>query len=227
MHRVRLNRNQPTATAVYRAVRGVSVRTPRVPGSHPLLKLSDVFVVRHAGSSTRLATARHRLAPGRVAHDEARVLLLNGPRRRKAARARHYESVRPLHYSATHPLPTWVPLCCPGESRGNKTTKLFSKHRHYLNRSASISGIPPKADIGTQPRDVRFVPKADIKDHSVRQARFLKSVSVPRDIFRPSKRGKIHGSRQRRCRIQLANARNSFFCFCHFSGKRVACHGNS
>ena len=25
-----------------------------------------------------------------------------------------------------------------------------------------MSAIPPKADIGTQPRDVRFVPKADI-----------------------------------------------------------------
>src|SRR6516165_8583002 len=25
-----------------------------------------------------------------------------------------------------------------------------------------MSGLPPKADIGTQPRDVRFVPKADI-----------------------------------------------------------------
>jgi len=25
-----------------------------------------------------------------------------------------------------------------------------------------MSALPPKADIGTQPRDVRFVPKADI-----------------------------------------------------------------
>jgi hypothetical protein len=25
-----------------------------------------------------------------------------------------------------------------------------------------MSAVPPKADIGTQPRDVRFVPKADI-----------------------------------------------------------------
>jgi hypothetical protein len=25
-----------------------------------------------------------------------------------------------------------------------------------------MSAFPPKADIGTQPRDVRFVPKADI-----------------------------------------------------------------
>jgi hypothetical protein len=25
-----------------------------------------------------------------------------------------------------------------------------------------MSALPPKADIGTEPRDVRFVPKADI-----------------------------------------------------------------
>ena len=27
-----------------------------------------------------------------------------------------------------------------------------------------MSALPPKADIGTQSRDVRFVPKADIAD---------------------------------------------------------------
>jgi len=34
-----------------------------------------------------------------------------------------------------------------------------------------MSALPPKADVGTQPRDVRFVPKADIRaasfDHLV------------------------------------------------------------
>jgi hypothetical protein len=34
---------------------------------------------------------------------------------------------------------------------------------------AAMSALPPKADIGTQPRDVRFVPKADI--HLVSAAR--------------------------------------------------------
>jgi hypothetical protein len=29
-----------------------------------------------------------------------------------------------------------------------------------------MSALPPKADIGTQSRDVRFVPKADIMRHS-------------------------------------------------------------
>jgi hypothetical protein len=34
--------------------------------------------------------------------------------------------------------------------------------RHFL----SMSALPPKADIETQSRDVRFVPKADIRtDH--------------------------------------------------------------
>jgi hypothetical protein len=34
--------------------------------------------------------------------------------------------------------------------------KLTSEHVRIM------SALPPKADIGTQPRDVRFVPKADI-----------------------------------------------------------------
>jgi hypothetical protein len=63
--------------------------------------------------------------------------------------------------------------------------------------------------------------------NSVRQSCLLKSISVPRDIFRPSKRRKVHGSRQRRYRIELANASNNFLCFFHFSGKAVACNGNS
>ena len=36
--------------------------TPRVPGIHTLPKLSDVLVIRHVSSSTRLPTACHRLA---------------------------------------------------------------------------------------------------------------------------------------------------------------------
>ena len=65
-------------------------------------------------------------------------------------------------------------------------------------------------------------PQADIKGHLLPQPSFLKSVSVPRNIFRPAKRGKFHCSRQLRCRIELANVHNNIFCFCHISGKRVA-----
>jgi len=32
-----------------------------------------------------------------------------------------------------------------------------------LGHVRAMSALPPKADIGTQPRDVRFVPKADIR----------------------------------------------------------------
>jgi hypothetical protein len=31
-----------------------------------------------------------------------------------------------------------------------------------VSSMVAMSALPPKADIGTQPRDVRFVPKADI-----------------------------------------------------------------
>ena len=31
-----------------------------------------------------------------------------------------------------------------------------------VNSLAAMSALPPKADIGTQSRNVRFVPKADI-----------------------------------------------------------------
>src|SRR6516164_5351651 len=40
-------------------------------------------------------------------------------------------------------------------------------HSRNVRSSASApSALPPKADIGTQPRDVRFVPKADIAHRS-------------------------------------------------------------
>jgi hypothetical protein len=34
--------------------------------------------------------------------------------------------------------------------------------KRTLGHVRAMSALPPKADIGTQPRDVRFVPKADI-----------------------------------------------------------------
>jgi len=34
--------------------------------------------------------------------------------------------------------------------------------KQTLRHLKPMSALPPKADIGTQPRDVRFVPKADI-----------------------------------------------------------------
>ena len=34
--------------------------------------------------------------------------------------------------------------------------------KQTLGHLRLMSALPPKADIGTQPRDVRFVPKADI-----------------------------------------------------------------
>src|SRR6516164_3328400 len=34
--------------------------------------------------------------------------------------------------------------------------------KQTLGHLRAMSALPPKADIGTQPRDVRFVPKADI-----------------------------------------------------------------
>ena len=32
-----------------------------------------------------------------------------------------------------------------------------------IGKARLMPALPPKADIGTQPRDVRFVPKADIQ----------------------------------------------------------------
>ena len=36
--------------------------------------------------------------------------------------------------------------------------------KRTFKRLHPMSALPPKADIGTQPRDVRFVPTADIRD---------------------------------------------------------------
>src|SRR5215469_2004615 len=38
--------------------------------------------------------------------------------------------------------------------------------KQTLGKVRLMSALPPKADIGTQPRNVRFVPKADIMHHS-------------------------------------------------------------
>ena len=89
----------------------------------------------------------------------------------------------------------------------------------------AMYALRPKADMCGAKGNVRFVPIADINGHSVGQGSFLESVSVRRDIFGPTKRCKVHCSREWRCRIQLANALNCFFCFCHFAGKRVAGRG--
>jgi len=35
--------------------------------------------------------------------------------------------------------------------------------KRTLKRLHLMSALPPKADIGTQPHDVRFVPEADIQ----------------------------------------------------------------
>jgi hypothetical protein len=52
----------------------------------------------------------------------------------------------------------------PGVSlHGSNPEPLLSAlgQKRTLKRLGSMSALPPKADIGTQPRDVRFVPKAD------------------------------------------------------------------
>jgi hypothetical protein len=36
-------------------------------------------------------------------------------------------------------------------------------HKRTLRRLRTMSALPPKADIGTQSRNVRLVPKADIE----------------------------------------------------------------
>src|SRR6516165_514391 len=48
----------------------------------------------------------------------------------------------------------WVPMSALGQKR-------TLAHIHVM------SALPPIADIGTQSRDVRFVPKADIASHSL------------------------------------------------------------
>jgi hypothetical protein len=58
---------------------------------------------------------------------------------------------------------------------------IFAAIRSASSRLSSLgamSALPPKADIGTQPRNVRFVPKADIGlESAIRQA------SVPEGVL--------------------------------------------
>jgi hypothetical protein len=47
-----------------------------------------------------------------------------------------------------------------GSNLGPLMSALGQKRTFAVQKG--MSGLPPKADIGTQPRDVRYVPKADI-----------------------------------------------------------------
>src|SRR3974390_3096875 len=57
-------------------------------------------------------------------------------------------------------------------------------HKRTFRRLRRTSALPPKADIGTQPRDVRFVPKADIACAARRLA-----LRLARSEFLPGVRG--------------------------------------
>jgi hypothetical protein len=49
-----------------------------------------------------------------------------------------------------------------------------------------MSALPPKADIGTQPRDVRFVPKVDILFRSVLSTFIVWALSVVAAVSQPA-----------------------------------------
>jgi hypothetical protein len=51
-------------------------------------------------------------------------------------------------------------LCRSLHPAGHPMSALGQKRT--LGHVRAMSALPPKADIGSQPRDVRFVPKADI-----------------------------------------------------------------
>ena len=47
--------------------------------------------------------------------------------------------------------------------RSNREARMSALGQKQTSRHLQpMSALPPKADIGTQPRDVRYVPKADI-----------------------------------------------------------------
>ena len=52
----------------------------------------------------------------------------------------------------------------PGVSRGFHLAKITGRNwwRRFMRPLYAMSALPPKADIGTQSRNVRFVPKADM-----------------------------------------------------------------
>jgi len=56
----------------------------------------------------------------------------------------------------------WVPIVI---LRGNNPQDRMSAlgQKWTSRRVRVMSALPPKADIGTQPRDVRLVPKADVE----------------------------------------------------------------
>jgi hypothetical protein len=71
----------------------------------------------------------------------------------------------------------WVGNCAVRYTK--RTARMSALGQKQTSRHLQpMSALPPKADIGTQPRDVRFVPKADIGSRMARGTSQSASVSV-------------------------------------------------
>src|SRR5215472_8744371 len=68
----------------------------------------------------------------------------------------------PFRHLTQFPLnkPLYLPRITIESVTANGSMSALGQKQTF-RKVQSMSALPPKADIGTQPRDVRFVPKAD------------------------------------------------------------------
>ena len=106
-------------------------------------------------------------APKRLDQDqEGRVSLHSTPSRRNTPHVP--QPPRNGRYAACLNVLAKTVQCIVGKCAPSARIKMSSDRHFALQQSSrlghlrAMSALPPKADIGTQPRDVRFVPKADI-----------------------------------------------------------------
>src|SRR4029453_9560332 len=89
---------------------------------------------------------------------------------------------------------------------------LWVKSGHV--QQTGMSALPPKADMCSAARHVRFGPIADIAERhgemprktSIRQSRFSQALGIPGKILRPAKRNLILQIRNMGRRIELAES---------------------
>src|SRR6516225_622533 len=62
----------------------------------------------------------------------------------------------------------------------------------------AMSALPPKADIGTQPPDVRFVPKADIAVRPKQKPRTMPGLRVLSEVFNSTRSVPLYFANARR-----------------------------
>ena len=148
----RISRYPTTATAATRPTSGTKGASPTSPG----MAMSKISTAKHSSACRPTHHMRYDVAMTRAFFTCAIAGRSTGTciQCRKKRR-------RSLSFWASHPplMTQPVPVFCKESNVGWLMSALGQKRTSHQARV--MSALPPKADIGTQSWNVRFVPKAD------------------------------------------------------------------